>query len=269
MINEELKSLVQEFCLMDDTFFNCFMKDNPSGMEYVLNTIMNHNDLHVIKIETQHDVPAMFARGVRFDVFVVDNHGMHYDFEIQRSDEGANPRRARYNCSMMDYLSLNKGNKWEELPENYVIFITENDVLVGDLPIYHIKRRIDENFIKFDDDSNIIYVNGAYKDNSTKLSQLMHDFRCKNPADMRSKLLADRMKYLKSTETEVNSMCKIMEDYGDKRFALGIAQGVNQERIRSAQSLINANITTLEQLANSNLYTKDELKAIATKPVAQ
>lgn len=36
MIDEYLKSKVQEFCLMDDTFFNCFMKDNPEGMEYVL-----------------------------------------------------------------------------------------------------------------------------------------------------------------------------------------------------------------------------------------
>lgn len=216
MINEELKAKVQEFCLMDDTFFNCFMKDNPMGMKYVLNVIMDRDDLYVERIEAQHDVPSMFSRGVRFDVFAVDSQGKHYDFEVQRSDEDANPRRAHYTSSMMDDLNLNKGAKWKELTEIHIIFITEKDVLAETLPLYYIGRHIYSTGQPFNDGNHIIYVNGAYTDISTRLGQLIHDFKCKDPAKMNSKLLAERMKYLKSTDAEVSSMCKIMEDYAEK-----------------------------------------------------
>ena len=42
------------------------------------------------------------------------------------------------------------------MPETYVIFITENDVLKGNLPLYHIERRIEELELAFGDESHII-----------------------------------------------------------------------------------------------------------------
>lgn len=52
----------------------------------------------------------------------------------------------------------------DELPETYVIFITENDVLGKGKPIYHINRVIEETGDFFHDSSHIIYVNGACRD---------------------------------------------------------------------------------------------------------
>ena len=48
------------------------------------------------------------------------------------------------------------GDDTELLPETYVIFIIENDVLRGNLPIYHVERMIKENGKLFDDKSYII-----------------------------------------------------------------------------------------------------------------
>lgn len=82
-----------------------------------------------------------------------------------------------------------------------MILITENDVLGGDLPIYHIERHIVEmDNDPFGDEEHIIYVNGANEDSETELGKLMHDFKCTNPDDMFFKELAKRPRYFKETD---------------------------------------------------------------------
>lgn len=61
------------------------------------------------------------------------------------------------------------------MKDNYVIFITEHDVLKGNLPLYTIDRFIKENGEAFNDGSHIIYVNASHRDASTALGRLMHD----------------------------------------------------------------------------------------------
>ena len=101
---------------------------------------------------------------------------------------------------------------FSNLPETFVIFITENDVIGMGKPIYSIERRIDDTDELFDDDEHIIYVNGADKDASTELGKLMHDFFCIDPDDMHYRELADKVRYFKEDEKGVAAMCKVMED---------------------------------------------------------
>lgn len=74
----------------------------------------------------------------------VDGNGKIYNIEIQRSNAGADRKRERYNSSIIDANILDVGKEYEKLPESYVIFITENDVLEKGKPIYHINRYIEE-----------------------------------------------------------------------------------------------------------------------------
>ncbi len=57
-----------------------------------------------------------------------------YDIEVQRSTAGADVHRARFNSSMLDMRMLKEKQKFKELHESYVIFITENDVMGDCLP---------------------------------------------------------------------------------------------------------------------------------------
>ncbi|MEZ3431701.1 MAG: hypothetical protein K1W36_16060 [Lachnospiraceae bacterium] len=102
---------------------------------------------------------------------------------MQKADSGAKPKRTRYNSSLMDANAILSGEDTELIPETYVIFITENDVLEGNFPIYHIDRTIKENGKLFDDKAHIIYVNGEIKDDAP-LGRLMQDLSCTNPDDM-------------------------------------------------------------------------------------
>lgn len=78
----------------------------------------------------------------------------------------------------------------ENLAETYVIFITENDVIGKNKPIYHIDRYIREAEEYFDDGFYIIYVNTSYKDD-TELGKLMQDFFMIEPKNMNFKVLAN------------------------------------------------------------------------------
>lgn len=86
---------IQAMTLMDDVFFNCFMEDDIKAMEYILNIIMNKNDLKVIHLKTQHSVPNIYGRSVRFDVFAIDQNGTEYNFEVQDASSGASPKKSQ------------------------------------------------------------------------------------------------------------------------------------------------------------------------------
>ena len=70
--------------------------------------------------------------------------------------------------------------------------------------------------VLFNDGEHIIYVNGAYKGADSELGVLIADFRETDPDKVKTKALAERMKYLKQSEEGVSHMCRIMEDIVQK-----------------------------------------------------
>lgn len=214
MKKQELLDKIKEFRLFDDNFMSKVFEDNDEGVELLLHIIMEMPQLKVIKSRTQYSIKNLLGRSIRLDIDAVDATGKKYNIEVQRADKGAGVKRARYNSSIIDANSLLPGSDFEDLPETYVIFITENDVLGGDKPIYHIERMIQETGQNFNDEEHIIYVNGTYR-GDTPLGRLMHDFSCKNPDDMYYKILADSTRYYKEDEEGVFAMCRIMEELID------------------------------------------------------
>ena len=244
---QEIIEKIQQMTLMDDIFFNSFMENNKASMEYILNIIMNRYDLKVHSIRTQHTIPNLYGRGVRFDVLATDQYGREYDFEVQNANSGATPQRARYNSNMLDLIKMNAGDEFTELPETYVIFITAKDVLGYGLPIYHIERYITELNQPFNDKAHIIYVSGE-NNSDTPLGQLMQDFKQSNPDLIKAKVLSDRMKYLKSTNEEVIKMCNIVEEYTAKK----VAEAAAEAAARSKEEGMREGIMQGERATNLN-----------------
>lgn len=96
-----------------------------------------------------------------FDVYGTDSEKKKYDIEVQRASKGARPHRARYHSSVMDVENLNAGQEFEELPETYTIFITEEDFFGKGKPVYRVERMNLDADGFFDDGEHILYVNGA------------------------------------------------------------------------------------------------------------
>lgn len=112
---------------------------------------------------------------------------------------------------MIDSDQLSKGRKYSEVPETYVIFITESDVMKKGDSVYFIERCIMNTGELFGDESHIVYVNGACRDDSP-IGRLMHDFSCRNADEMLYKVLRDRVKFFKESKEGRDTMSKAMED---------------------------------------------------------
>lgn len=202
---------IRGFRLLDDDFMTKCFEENIEATELVLRIVLDKPDIKVEKIQTQYSMKNIKGRSLRLDIYATDSKGRKFNIEIQRADRGAGAKRARYNSSLIDSNILPAGLEVENLAETFVIFITENDVIGRNKPIYHIDRYIKEAEEYFNDGSHIIYVNAAYKAD-TELGKLMHDFSVTEPDDMNFKVLANAANYYKKDKEGIQAMCKAMED---------------------------------------------------------
>ena len=236
---ERYRGVLKNLTIMSDVFMrNVFKKRECT--EYVLQVIMGRKDLKVLDQVLQKDYKNLQGRSAILDCVVRDADGSQFNVEIQQDTEGASPKRARYHSGLMDMNTLNAGQDFEELPETYVIFITRDDVLGYDLPIYHIGRKIEEIGAEFKDESYIIYVNSGCQDD-TELGRLMHDFHCKDAEDMHSEILAKRVYELKETQEGVDFMCREMDEIyneGEERGRVqGIAEGLAAGELKAKKEM--------------------------------
>ena len=198
---EEYLNRIDRLKLMDDDFFSEALDGKIEAVEFILQVVLERDDLKVIETKAQVEYKSATKRSIRLDIKAVDRENERFNLEIQRAEEGSGSKRARFHGSMIDRDLLEKGMDFDELPESYVIFITEDDKYGCGEPLYHIERTIEEKeHVLFDDGLHILYVNGEYRNVDTPVGRLMHDFHCTKSEDMYSKVLADEVKYLKETE---------------------------------------------------------------------
>ena len=246
---------IRGFRLIDDDFMNACFDDNIEATELILRIILNRNDLSVKRVKTQKLMKNLLGRDIWLDIDAIDSENAELDIEIQRADKGADRKRARYHSSILDAHLLRPNEDFKDLPETYVIFITENDVLGDNEPVYIIDRQITTTGRPFNDGEHIIYVNGADKNSETGLGKLMHDFFCTNPDDMYYKQLADRARYFKEDERGVATMCKVMEDMRKET--------AEQTKIQSAINLLTIGKLSFEEIADAMELSVDKVKELA------
>lgn len=250
---------VQNFRLMDDTYMSIFFDNSPRETEFVLNIILDKDDIKVLEVTSQRALPNLRGHSVRLDVYATDSTGKKYNIEIQRSDKGGMLQRARYNRSLIDANVLDTGEEYKNLPDTYVIFITENDVLKRGLPKYTIEHVIKETGEIINDGTHIIYVNNSLQNGDTELGKLMQDFSCSSPADMNYPILAEKATELKETTKGVDTMCRAMEVLCDK----AAVEAKREKSIDIAKALLNNGKNTIKEIAECTGLSLDEVKELA------
>lgn len=212
---EQYKEKIKSFRLLDDDFMKVVFAHDKTPAQTTIRIIMGKPDLVVERFAVEDVKHNLRGHSVRLDVHAVDEQGKHYDIEIQRSDQGAGAKRARYNMSLLDASNLDCGVDYEHLPEAYVIFITENDVFNAGLPLYHIDRHIKELGKPFPDGGHIIYANSTYVGDDD-VGKLMHDFRTSDPHNMFFKELSVPATFYKENPKGVEHMSRVMETIAEE-----------------------------------------------------
>lgn len=251
---EDLQRL-RGFRLLDDDFLTKCFEGDTASIELVLQIVLEKPDLKVLDVHTQVFVENLLNRSVRLDILATDSTGAKLNVEVQRSDKGAGRKRARYNSSMMDANLLKKGEDFDKLPETWVIFITENDVMGKGRPLYTIERCFLGTGERFEDGSHILYVNGAYR-GDTSIGKLMHDFSCTDAADMYYRILADRVRFFKESKEGIEIMCQAMEDMRNQTLKEGM--------INVAKKMLEDGTITLEKIAEFVGLSVDEVRKLKT-----
>lgn len=239
-VSPEVREQIRQLSLMDDDFMNVALGENLPCVEEMLRVILGKEDLIVRKAQTQRSFQG-FTRSICLDVYAEDSQGTLYNIEIQRANKGANPRRARFHGAMMDSHALEPGQDFEELPERYVIFITQNDVLGLGQTLYTIHKYIDGRFLPFNDGAHILYVNGAAENDGTELWKLIHDLRCTEASEMFFPRLAARVRFLKDEEEGIVTM--------NTYFAEREKKAVEAAQESIAMRLIHLGKNTFEEIA--------------------
>ena len=253
---------IAELSLLDDNLMTLVFDRNIEATELLLNVILQRNDLKVLEVVGQREYknPMSGGRSITIDIYAVDGNGKVYDVEVQHAPEGADPHRARFHSSMVDTKMLKAGQKFKEIHDSYVIFITASDVMGAGRALYHVNRVIEETGTYFGDGSHIIYVNGSYKDDNDPVGRLMHDFRCLSSADMFYPVLARAVEYFKETEGGREVVCQIFEDLAEKL--------VIEEKKESARRMIASGKLTEEEIAEYAGLPVEEVRELAEVQLA-
>ena len=255
----DIEHIVKNLCMMSNKFLNAMLEKNIPATEKMLRVIMKNDKIKVISVQVQNFIQNLYGHSAQLDILAEDENGRRFNVEIQRADEGAQAKRARFYSSALDTVFLNAGHDYEELPESYVIFITENDVLNYNLPIYNIERTIKQNNTDFNDGSHIIYVNSQIQDD-TPLGKLMQDMYCTDPAKLNYKEFAPKMEFLKYSKEGEKEMTDIFDFY-IKKYGEALAESKVQEAVQEAERKAEQKVREAEQKAEQKVQEATEKTA--------
>ena len=225
----EKKKIIASLTLMDDLFMQVVLEEQACT-EYILQTILDKSSLKLKEQRLQKRLSNLHGRALVLDCLCTDEKGLLYNIEVQNSSAGAIPKRARYHAALMDTHTLKKGEKFSKLPESYVIFITDKDVLGEGEQLYQIERVIKKSGTLFKDGSHILYFNTARQDDNA-IGKLAKDFKEANPKEIKSKVLSHRVASLKEGKLDKEGEKKmnvLLEKYRKKAVEEGIEKGLAQ-----------------------------------------
>ncbi|MCI5829403.1 MAG: PD-(D/E)XK nuclease family transposase [Treponema sp.] len=263
---QKILERIRNYRLIDDEFMTKFFENELECTSIVLQIILENPTLKVISSVSQANIKNLHGRSLRLDVKATDSTGKIYDIEIQRASSGAKPKRARYHSSLLDANELNIGDDVDNLPETFVIFITENDIVGDGLPVYYVARRYSHSLALFGDETNIIYVNGSFR-GDTPIGNLMHDFNCSNPAEMKNKVLAKRAGNLKGIEKEDYMVNKPIHEFIQEVFGDDIQAAKEEQTKEIILEMLKKNCP-FDFISSVTKFPVEKIKSIAEEAVA-
>lgn len=127
-----------------------------------------------------------------------------------KANDTDHQRRVRYNGAILTTNLTDPGEKFENIPDVCVVFISLFDIFNGNRCLYHVDRVIRETGKVVDNGFEEVYVNTKVKDGS-EVSELMEVFV--NDAAYNSKfpVTSGSKRRYKETEEGQQVMCEIVE----------------------------------------------------------
>lgn len=200
---KERNEVVQQLRLIDDIFFEKVMEDRET-CEEILRVIMESPEMDIKEVHPQEPVHNLQGRSVRLDVLCEKSDGSYINVEVQRANNDNHFKRVRYNASCITANVTEPGEKFKNVRDVCIIYISEFDVFKKGKTIYHTRQVVqetekDEKPVYVEDGFSSIYVNTEIKDN-TEISELMSCFLQTKVNNPKFPKLSNRIAYFKEYE---------------------------------------------------------------------
>ena len=211
---DDVQKIVSRLRPIDDIFFQKLVEDK-GFCEELLQVIMNDKGLKLIKCEPQKNLRNVAGRSVILDALCQTSDRRFINIEVQKSNDDNHQKRVRYNGSNIDTYITEKGIKFNQLPDVYVIYISSFDIFKASHVIYHVDRVVRETSQVVDNGFHEIYVNTKVDDGS-EISGLMQLFNKSSiPDDKRYPNVCNAIRSFKEGKGE-NNMCEEVERYAQQ-----------------------------------------------------
>ena len=247
-IREEAKKLNP----IDDLMFRT-MAEDKAFCEEILRVILSDPALTVLASTPQYAGTNPQGRSVILDAKCVLGDGRKTDIEVQKANDTDHQRRVRYNGAILTTNLTDPGEKFENIPDVCVVFISRFDIFGGNHSLYHVDRIIRETGKVVDNGFEEVYVNAKVKDGS-EVSELMEVFVDDAAYNSKFPVTSGSKRRYKTTEEGQQVMCEIMERIAKEERNEGRLEGRLEGETR---------INTLNAIL-INLNRFDDLKRAAT-----
>ena len=223
-------------------------------VEELLSSLLD-KPVHIKDSQVEYYISNLHGKESRLDVLVEGSEGEIIDIEVQKETEEHTFKRLRLYSSGADNHFVEKGTLYKDIPDSKVIYIYCKDYFKRGLPIYRVKRVEMESKEEVDDGQEIFIVNGEYKDESTTIGKLIHDFHCIDPSNMYSQSIKKWFRYYKQDKGGIEKMCEITRKWMgigyDNGLVYGIAQGMGQGITKTIINQLTKNLgSILEYIIN-------------------
>lgn len=264
--------------IANNFIFFKIMRHNPDVCKELLEILLEM-EIEKIEIRTEETVEVDFgSKGIRLDVYA-KNSSQAFNLEMQTTDKGDLPERARYYQGAMDVDGLSSGQKYTELKTSYVIFICIPDVFKKGLPFYSFENICrEDNSIHLNDRAFKYFFIANNCDKITKdgkpvLTEKQQAFlnlvMGKAPSNKFTKKIAELTEEAKHN-TQWKKQYMDFERYLTYKYEDGKIAGAQQKAIETALNMLNENLpiatiarcTTLKEEEVLELKAQLEAKTV-------
>ena len=227
---------VQRFNLTSDLFFGKVMEDKLACQD-LIRILTEDKGLTVRESKSQYSLRNLSTHSVVLDVLAeTENHKL-VGIEIHVEEDEDHLRRSRFDLGCIDVNFLEKGCNYEEIPDVYMIFITEKDFLGKNRGIYRVEKTAYEIHEIVEDGVCEFYVNLSVEPENEDQASLLRFIRQSDSHYQTAAFphLADKVTRMKEEKEEVEIMCKIIEEEREEGRAEGREEGKAEGRARGRE----------------------------------
>ena len=241
---QTLEEKWQNVTIANNFIFYKVMHNNPDVCKELLEILLEIKIDHIVMRQEEEIAIDYGKKGVRLDVYAV-GATQSFDIEMQTTDTGELPERARYYQSILDVDDLNSGKNYNELKTSYVIFICIPDIFKKGLAKYTFENYcVEDNKIKLNDRTyKLFFIAENYDkilnaEQKGVLKMVMNNESTTKFSDKVSDLVEDAKHnaYWRKQFIEF----EIQQRY---QFSAGKKEGAQEKAVESAMELLKEGIS--------------------------